>query len=65
MEKVDVTKMTRMRAERAVTATTDLDVLKMLGDHKNKHVRAKANYKYAALMQAQAEAATEGLGVSP
>jgi len=46
---MDVSKMTRMQAERAVAKTTDLDVLKKLGDHKNKHVRAKAAHKYARI----------------
>lgn len=46
---MDVTKMTRMQGERAVAATKDLGALKTLGDHKNKHVRAKAAYKFAAV----------------
>lgn len=47
---MDVSKMTRMKAERAVAATTDPEVLKKLGDHKNKHVRQKAAFKYARMM---------------
>ena len=42
---LNVTKMTRMQAERMVSATTDPETLKMLGDHKNKHVRTKVAYK--------------------
>lgn len=43
---MDLTKMTRAQAERAVAATTDPETLRLLGDHKNKHVRAKAAYKF-------------------
>ena len=42
----DVKQMTRAQGERAVAATNDPEVLQALGDHKNKHVRAKAAYKY-------------------
>lgn len=59
MEKADVTKMTRAQGERAVAATTDLETLKLLGDHKNGHVRAKANYKYRALLDDTHNAAVE------
>ena len=46
---MDLTKMTRAQAERLVAGTTDPETLKRLGDHKNKHVRAKANYKFKKL----------------
>lgn len=46
---MDVTKMTRAQAERLVAAANDLETLKRLGDHKNKHVRAKAAYKVKKL----------------
>lgn len=55
--KLDVSKMTRVQAERAVAATRDPETLKALGDHKNKHVRAKAAYKYARLETSTADAA--------
>lgn len=46
---MDVTKMTRAQAERHVAAANDLETLKRLGDHRNKHVRAKAAYKFKKL----------------
>lgn len=46
---MDLTKMTRMQAERLVAVTSDLDRLNKIADHKNKHVRAKANYKFKKL----------------
>jgi hypothetical protein len=45
MTQIDPAKMTRVKAEKMVAATRDLELLKRLGDHKNKHVRAKAAYK--------------------
>lgn len=48
---MDVTKMTRAQAERQVAAANDLETLKLLGDHKNKHVREKAAYKFKKLSQ--------------
>ena len=56
---MDLTKMTRMQAERIVAATSDLETLRLLGDHKNKHVRAKAGYKYARI-EAKAQADVAG-----
>lgn len=56
---MNVTGMTRAQAERAVAATGSMELLKLLGDHKNKHVRAKAAYKYKKLSQAQADAHEE------
>ena len=43
---MDLTKMTRAQAERLVAGTNDRETLKLLGDHKNKHVRAKAGRKF-------------------
>jgi len=48
---MDLTKMTRMRAEKMVAETNDLESLQKLGDHKNKHVRAKASFKFQKLSQ--------------
>ena len=47
---MDLTKMTRAQAERLVAGTNDRETLKLLGDHKNKHVRAKAGRKFKALV---------------
>ena len=47
---MDLTKMTRAQAERLVAGTNDRETLKLLGDHKNKHVRAKAHRKFKALV---------------
>ena len=52
---MDLTKMTRMQAERLVAAIDDTFTLKLLGDHKNKHVRAKANYKFKKLSSPDVE----------
>lgn len=50
---MDLTKMTRMQAERIAARTEDLEVLRRLGDHKNKHVRAKAAYKVAKIVKVE------------
>ena len=47
---MDIHDMTRAQAERLVAGTTDIEMLKLLGDHKNKHVRAKAGRKFKALV---------------
>ncbi len=47
---MDLTKMTRAKAEKMVAATNDAETLRRLGDHKNKHVRAKAAYKFKKLV---------------
>jgi len=58
---MDLTKMTRAKAEKMVAATSDAETLKKLGDHRNKHVRAKAAHKAARCLarEVAVEAATE------
>lgn len=56
---MDIKKMTRAKAEKAVAATTDLEVLRRLGDHVNKHVRAKAAHKFARLSPVDAQLAAD------
>lgn len=46
---MDITKLTRMQAERLVARTTDEETLVALQKHKNKHVVAKATAKIARL----------------
>jgi len=51
--KVDLKKVTRARAEKMVAATNDPETLRWLGDHTNKHVRAKAAYKVEKLAKVE------------
>jgi hypothetical protein len=50
---MDITKLTRMKAEKLVAATSDPEALRRLGDHTNKHVRAKAAHKVKKLAGAE------------
>lgn len=48
---IDVSKLTRAKAERLVASTVDLSTLDMLKGHANKHVKTKAWHKINRLAE--------------